>query len=338
MRPTHRRLGHPLVAGLSWIVAFGLSLSAPLWAGDTSAQARAIINRMSLAARTLNYKGTLVYLRGSHAVSMQVIHKAEVDTEQERLISLSGPAREVIRKDGEVTCIFPDNRAIMVDKTPPRRLLASTLPQPIEKIADLYSFSVLGGDRIAGRPAWVLGIVPKQPDRYGYRLWIDTSTHLLLRSNVIDASGTVLEQVLFTAIDTPQHIADEMLKPSISGQGYTWYTNEPPVPAGASAKSGQWQIGWLPQGFTVQGQGVQAMAASREPVNHVLISDGLATVSVFIERFTGKTDRIEELSSVGAINTYSTVAHGYQITGVGEVPAATLRQIADSVTDLPKNP
>src|ERR671915_30914 len=109
MRPPHRRLGHPLVAGLSWIVAFGLSLSAPLWAGDTSAQARAIINQMSLAARTLNYKGTLVYLRGSHAISMQVIHKAEVDTEQERLISLSGPAREVIRKDGEVTCIFPDN-------------------------------------------------------------------------------------------------------------------------------------------------------------------------------------------------------------------------------------
>jgi sigma-E factor negative regulatory protein RseB len=269
---------------------------------------------------------------------MQVIHKAEVDTEQERLISLSGPAREVIRKDGEVTCIFPDNRAIVVDKTPPRRLLASTLPQPIEKIADLYSFSVLGGDRIAGRPAWVLGIVPKQPDRYGYRLWIDTSTHLLLRSKVIDASGTVLEQVLFTAIDTPQHIADEMLKPSISGQGYTWYTNEPPVSAGASAKPGQWQIGWLPQGFTVQGQGIQAMSASREPVNHVLISDGLATVSVFVERFTGKTDRIEELSSVGAVNTYSTVAHGYQITGVGEVPAATLRQIADSVTDLPKNP
>lgn len=338
MRPAHRRLGHPLVAGLSGIFAFGLSLSAPLWAGDTSAQARAIINRMSLAARTLNYKGTLVYLRGSHAISMQVIHKAGVDTEQERLISLSGPAREVIRKDGEVTCIFPDNRAIVVDKTPPRRLLASTLPQPIEKIADLYSFSVLGGDRIAGRPAWVLGIVPKQPDRYGYRLWIDTSTHLLLRSNVIDASGTVLEQVLFTAIDTPQHIADEMLKPSISGQGYTWYTNEPPVSAGASAEPGQWQIGWLPQGFTVQGQGVQAMAASREPVNHVLISDGLATVSVFVERFTGKTDRIEELSSVGAVNTYSTVAHGYQITGVGEVPAATLRQIADSVTDLAKNP
>src|ERR687896_991313 len=338
MRPAHRRLGHPLVAGLSWIMAFGLSLSAPLWAGDTSAQARAIINRMSLAVRTLNYMGTLVYLRGSHAISMQVIHKAEVDTEQERLISLSGPAREVIRKDGEVTCIFPDDRAIMVDKTPPRLRLASTLPQPIEKIADLYSFSVLGGDRIAGRPAWVLRIVPKQPDRYGYRLWIETSTHLLLRSKVIDASGTVLEQVLFTAIDTPQHIADEMLKPSISGQGYTWYTNEPPVSAGASAKPGQWQIGWLPQGFTVQGQGVQAMVASREPVNHVLISDGLATVSVFIERFTGKTDRIEELSSVGAVNTYSTVAHGYQITGVGEVPAATLRQIADSVTDLAKNP
>ena len=338
MRPAHRQSGHPLVAGLSWIFALGLSLSAPLWAGDTSAQARAIINRMSLAARTLNYKGTFVYLRGTHAISMQVIHKAEADTDQERLISLSGPAREVIRKDGEVTCIFPDNRAIMVDKTPPRRLLASTLPQPIEKIADLYSFSVLGGDRIAGRPAWVLGIVPKQPDRYGYRLWIDTSTHLLLRSNVIDASGTVLEQVLFTAIDTPQHIADEMLKPSISGQGYTWYTNEPPVSAGAGEKPGQWQIGWLPQGFTVQGQGVQAMATSREPVNHMLISDGLATVSVFVERFTGKTDRIEELSSVGAVNTYSTVAHGYQITGVGEVPAATLRQIADSVTDLPKNP
>src|SRR5918996_1609169 len=233
MKAASKAWGKPLQVNPCWLVACLLSLPIRLEAEDTSVQARLIINQMTVATKTLNYDGIFVYIRGGHVASMRIIHKADDNGEQERLISLSGPAREVIRKKGEVTCIFPDNRAVMVDKRPPHHFLASALPQPIEKIADFYSFSVLGGDRIAGRPTWVVEIRPKGEDRYGYRLWIDTSTHLLLRSNIIDASGKVLEQVLFTAIETPPDISPEMLKSSINGQGYTWYTNESPAPAEA---------------------------------------------------------------------------------------------------------
>ncbi len=310
----------------------------PLGAEDTSAQARAILNQMTLATKTLNYDGTFVYIRGSHVSSMRVIHKVDDKGEHERLISLSGPAREVIRNNHEVTCIFPDNRAVVVDKSPPRQLLASALPQPIEKIAEFYSFSVLGGDRIAGRPTWVVEILPKGGDRYGYRLWIDTSTHLLLRSNIIDTSGRVLEQVLFTAIDTPRHIPAEMFEPLINDQGYTWYTNETPASAAADVKAAGWRIGWLPQGFVMRERKVHAMAPHQDSVNHLVVSDGLATVSVFVEKLERKTDRLEGLSSVGAVNTYSTTANGHQITVVGEVPAATVRQIAASVSPLSGSP
>lgn len=338
MRAASRTLGRPLGVSSGWLFACVLSMPIPLRAEDTSAQARTVINQMTLATKSLNYDGTFVYIRGSHVASMRVIHKTDDKGEQERLISLSGPAREVIRKRGEVTCIFPDNRAVMVDKSPPHHFLASTLPQPIEKIADFYSFSVLGGDRIAGRPTWVVGIMPKEGDRYGYRLWIDTSIHLLLRSNIIDASGKVLEQVLFTAIETPRDISAEMLKPAINGQGYTWYTNETPTSAAADAKAAGWRIGWLPQGFVMREHKVHAMALQQESVNHIIVSDGLATVSVFVERLKRKTDQMEGLSSVGAVNTYSTIANGHQITVVGEMPAATLRQIAASVSPSSGSP
>ena len=322
--------GHSvLLQGL--ISAFLLLLPSVLLADeDTSHQAQQLINAMSKASKELNYDGIFVYQRGSQIEAMRLIHKADTDGEHERMVSLTGHAREVIRDGQSVTCIFPENRSVMVKRNQPKQLLAAQLPQPIEKIADFYGFAVSGKDRIADRSTWVVNIVPKDDYRYGYQLWIDEETKLLLKSELRDNSGRPIEQILFTHLDVVDHISPDLLKPSISGPGYTWYSGsaeDTPV----SVNNTEWAVLSMPRGFSQSDHEIQALAEGYMPVEHMVYSDGLAMVSVFIEKIDKESNEIRGVSRMGGVNTYATYSNGYQVTAVGEVPLKTVQSMATSV-------
>ncbi len=299
-------------------------------AENPSKQAQQLINQMSRASRELNYDGIFIYSRGKKMDTMRIIHKVDDEGEHERLVSLTGYAREVIRDKNSVTCIFPDNQAVMVEKSRPRKLLSNQLPEPIEKIAEHYRFSVAGMDRVADRTTWVVNIVPRDNYRYGYQLWIDEEHKLLLKSELKGRKGRLLEQILFTQINVMDNIADDLLKPAISGAGYTWYNNvvdEQPVHSGG----GTWQVTWMPNGFVMSDQVKQVTNTDKMPVNHMIYTDGLATVSVFVEKIENEQDMIEGPTRMGGVNTFAISANGYQVTAVGEVPQKTVQLIADSV-------
>jgi sigma-E factor negative regulatory protein RseB len=322
---------------LGSIISLGILLGGTIYlplaqAADTSQQARTMLNKMSLAVRHLNYEGTFVYVRGTNIVSMRIVHGDNGQGVQERLQSLSGPATEVIRNGKEIKCIFPRGRTVLLDKASTGQLFGSTLPQPVEKVGSYYTFSVLGGDRVADRPTWVVAIQSKSDDRYGYRLWVDNSTYLLLKSEVVETNGTVLEQVLFTDIKVTPSIPDSDLKPSVRGQTYTHRTDNADKHHIKNSADATWQVQWLPAGFEMENQNVHPIVPNGNPTNHMVFSDGLASVSVFTEKLEQDTDRMEGLSSFGALHTYSTMMEGHQVTVVGEVPPATLQQIAGSVS------
>ena len=297
---------------------------------DTSDKARELINEMSRASRNLNYDGIFVYRRGSRMDTMRLIHRAGQDGEMERMVSLTGHAREVIRDGEKVTCIFPDNRQVMVEKTRPRKFLAAKLPEPIEQVAEYYDFSVAGKDRVAGRPAWVVNIVPKDDYRYGYQLWIDAENHLLLKSELKDDSGWPLEQILFTRLEVLDHISEQLLEPSISGKGYTWYSNSArEIPAHGGDDG--WKVTWMPKGFSMSDYEKKALARSNMPVEHMIYTDGLAIVSVFVEKLGDNQDIMEGPSRMGGVNAFATMSNGYQLTAVGEVPEETVRKMATSI-------
>lgn len=315
-------------ARLGCLVTFAV-LAFAAKAADSAAQARGILEQMSRATKALNYEGTFVWLRGSEAATMRIVHKVDDKGEHERLVTLTGTSKEIVRHGNEVTCTIPGDRRVVVQKKPPRDPLGPAWHQPIAKIAEFYDFSVLGGDRVAGRPAWVVAILSSDPDRYSYRLWIDSSTYLLLKSQVIGIEDSVLEQVLFTALETPVQIPDSALEPTVSGQGYTFYLNDGPS---APEIDDGWMVSWLPRGFAMDEHKMHEMPENRRLVNHQVYSDGLASVSVYIEKSAGPMLSGSGHSSMGAINTYSTMRAGHQITVVGEVPASTVRQIAGSVS------
>lgn len=288
------------------------------------------LEKMARASQSLNYDGTFVYRNGDRMESMRIIHRAAPGGERERMFSLTGAAREVLRDSEKVTCILPDNQSVVVTKSRPRSVTLRVF-DPRDGFAKHYELSSQPGERVAGRKTALIKVKPKDEYRYGYRLWLDRVTGLLLKSELVGDAGRALEQIVYTDIKMPATIPDELLEPAISGDGFTWYTDNDPLTPAAMSTAEPWSVGWLPDGFDISERVVDPTSLSRMPMEHLVYSDGLASISVFIERLTSATEGINGHSNMGAINAYGRVEDDYQITVVGEVPSITVERVADSV-------
>ena len=305
-------------------------ISASSFAVDQTPPAQKLIRQMSEANHELNYEGIFIYRRHGKMDTMRIIHKVGENGIQERIVSLTGFAREVIRDKNSVTCILPDNESVMVEKSSPRQFRISQLPEQINRVSEYYTFSIAGQDRVANRPAWVVDILPRDDFRYGYQLWIDLESKLLLKSELKNKEGTPLEQFFFAKLQIVEEIPDEWLRPEISGVGYTWHDNSSedfPVHQGDIS----WKATWMPDGFVMSDQEKQSVEESQMPVEHLMYSDGLATVSVFVEKIDKPVNVVTGPSSMGGVNTFSTMTDSYLITAIGEVPRDTVKLFAKSV-------
>lgn len=293
-----------------------------------------LIKRMIAASSALNYEGVFVYQRGNHIDSMRILHRVNGETEFERLISLSGPQREVVRKGTQVHCLFSDDQEVMVGKIEPRDFLSFGLLTSVEEIAAHYRLKLAGRGRIAGQAALKINIIPIEDYRYAYQLAVDEKHGLLLKSAIYGSDGKVLEQVQFANISIGHEIPMRKFEPEISGEGFTWRTSENGHGAESpeSNDSDNWRAEWLPAGFEMRNRVTQRYVGGLAPVSHLVYSDGLAMVSIFVEkRNAGSATPLLGVSSMGAVNALSKAINGHHITIVGEVPEHTLRKIADSV-------
>jgi sigma-E factor negative regulatory protein RseB len=314
-------------------------LGLPVLLCLTTAQAAAVVPEelasmiaaIPKATQTLSYEGEFIYAHDTHLDAMRIVHSADHNSPAERLVSLSGPAREVVRRGDKVTCTFSDHRSVLVERRQPRDFVTLTLSEPVETIARHYEFKYLEDDRVAGRAARVIRIQPRKPDRHSYQLWVDAATNLLLRSAVIDGNGKVLEQVMFTEIVIGGKIPANSLEPEVDGEGFTWYTNEK-QPTESRSGDEALRVRWVPEGFTLKELHTQKRASGRKPVHHVVYSDGLAMVSVFVEEISTEEPPLQGYSTLGAVNAFSRLQARHQVTVVGEVPQATVRRIAESVS------
>ncbi len=322
------RVWLPALSGLLCAVFTNSSV-----AGETSGSPQESLDRMARAAQTLNYDGTFVYRNGATMQSMRIIHRVGDDGERERLVALSGVAREVIRDRERVTCILPDRQSVVVAKSRPRTFPYSKLFESGTGFSRFYALSARRGERVAGRHTQLVTVDPHDRFRYGYRLWLDRDLGLLLRSELIDERGEIVEQLVYTNIDLPANIPDELLEPAISGAGYTWYNDDRTESAVASAADSEpgWYPGWLPNGFELSDVARDPILASREPVEHLVFSDGLASVSVFIEQLGAAGEPLAGLDTMGAVNAHGRMVEDYQITVVGEVPAITVERVSRSI-------
>jgi sigma-E factor negative regulatory protein RseB len=304
-------------------------LSLRAFGADPGAlQALEIVNHMSRAVRSTNYDGVFIYRHERQTDSMRLIHRGTPGPEQERLISLTGKPREVIRNGDTVTCIYPEDQAVMVSKTRPRSYVVQ-LPETAESYAKSYAFAQAGEDRVAGRDAWVVGINPMDVYRYGYQIWVDKETYLPLKTELRSRSGTAIEEVMFTQMSVMSEIPDALLQPGIAGQDFTWFHAAAAEDRGP-AIGGKWRVTWMPEGFRISHHERQALVASGDPVDHLVYTDGVASVSVFVEPLHDAAPQVGP-RKIGGISTFGKLEQGHQITAVGEVPPATVQRMANSV-------
>jgi len=156
-----------------------------------------LIQRMSTALQSLNYEGTFVHLQNGSIESMHILHSSDSKGELERMLSLNGEAREVIRNHARVTCIWPNSQSVVVSKSKPRNALPDIDPSLATN--QRYQLRLAAPDRVAGVETHVVEIQPKDRYRYGYRFWIDQNTNMLLRSELLDSDQKPIEQVMFTS-------------------------------------------------------------------------------------------------------------------------------------------
>lgn len=312
---------------MKWLVPLLLVAGGQLHARDN---ARQWLDEMSRALQTLDYDGTFVYLHDGRLDAMRIIHQASEGGQRERLVSLTGSAREVLRDDKSVTCIKPDNKSVMVGKSRPRPTFPF-LPRDIGDVSPYYHLEEVGDDLMAGYPARVIAIRPKDEYRYGYRFWIEKDTRMLLKYELSGPAGDPIEQVMFTRLGIGTEIPQSALQPSLDGDGYTWQRQEE-VRTRAAEPAGKpgWQVGQLPAGFTLTNYQQQRMRENGGAVEHMVFSDGLATVSVYIEK-RPRHGGLTGLSAMGAMNAYGIMLGEHQVMVVGEVPPATVRMIAHSL-------
>ncbi len=313
------------------IAVAALATSAPLWAADRTPQEW--LAEMSDAVRTQNYEGVVVYRTGEQLETMRVVHRFSEGQEDERLISLTGDAREIVRRDGEVRCLLPRERAVMVDERGQSALLPKVSTVGLETLGSHYEFSPGVVNRVADRACQVVGLKPRDEFRFGYQLCIDVQTGVPLRIALVNGDGDSLEQFLFTAVTYPDSIPDQAFVPAIDTTGFREIRHRGEASSAESAK-GQWEVTELPPGFKLVGQSTRLFPGAAKPVSHLLLTDGLATVSVFAAENKLPTKVFRGVSSIGAVHAYGRMVGDYHVAVVGEVPAQTVEQIGDHLTRI----
>lgn len=285
-----------------------------------------LLGRASEAVRSENYRGILVYLREGQLDTLRVIHRLNDDgVEQERLVSLTGQPREVIRRGGVVTSILPNSEVVLISRHKRESLLGSVAQFSAERMRTHYRVSDMGDRRLADRIGRLVRIEPRDEFRYGYRMLIDQQTRLPLKLDLMRGED-VLEQLMFTQIDFPETIDDSEFEPGYDIDGFRVVKHQAvqmedkPVPEDA------WQPSHLPPGFELAEDGVRRVTETGY-VRQMLFTDGVATVSAFIAP-AGLRKPLEGATTMGAVNAFGHVVGDTQITVVGEVPAITVKQIA----------
>jgi sigma-E factor negative regulatory protein RseB len=292
-------------------------------------EAKTWLDRMNRAVEELNYRGTFVHLLDGTAETLLIVHRSAGGKSAERILSLDGPGREIVRMGDEVRCILPDQRVVLLETREDVSPLVSALPSNAAELEPHYEIKLRSTARIANRSTQTLEIKPRDEYRYGYMLWLDDETAMPLKSQLIDDRGVIVEQIVFTEIELPGEIDPAALEATIDTDGFTML--RPPEAAPLAAHGIPWRAATVPGGFRLSVATQSPMSGSEYPVEHLVYSDGLATVSVFIEDPKTKADVGDGFSSLGSTNAYSLTLRGRKVTAVGEVPRRTVRTIASSL-------
>ena len=249
---------------------------------------------------------------------------------RERLEALDGVPREIIRTRDEVVCYLPESMRVKIDRQPVQRAFPSILPAQIKELSENYSITRGEIERVGGYNCQVIALEPRDRMRYGHRLWADVNTGMLLKAKTLNEKNEIVEQFAFTQLKIGGSIGRDQLRSRFSRESRGWRVEDSAATNANLAEAG-WSIRTRPPGFRTVTELVRTLGGT-SGVGHIVLSDGLAAVSVFIEPAAGKQSIPQPgLVRQGATNVYVRAVGNHWITVVGEAPAESVRYIADAV-------
>lgn len=282
------------------------------------------LTRMTQAVETTSYEGTVIRISNGRAEALKVVHTIQDGVVREKLVSQEGDGLEIIRNGNEVHCILPDSKSVLVEEWNDQSTLFSTLPSSEIRFGSEYDVAIVREDRVAGHKTVLIAIRPHDEFRFGHRVWLDIGTGFPLQTQLIDEDGYALEQVKFAEITLNKEIHAADLAPSYSIANFKWY--DQPRRTVTPVSDAMWTTDDLPPGYQALSTHTEKLSSGDGQVTHMLFSDGLANVSVFIAVHDG--NEFAARSKVGASNSYSLVVGDQRVTVVGEVPAVTVERMA----------
>jgi sigma-E factor negative regulatory protein RseB len=318
----------PRIAKLLWPVLIAGQFACGAAAFAERVDPNELLNRMGAAVQSTSYEGTVIRIQDGKAEALKVVHTVTDGVIYEKVVAQEGNGLEIIRIGNEVHCILPDRRSVLVEEWDDQSTLFSTLPSSEVRFGSEYDVSIVREERVAGRQTILVAIRPHDVYRYGHRIWLDTETSFPLQTQLISEDGDAIEQVKFADISLNKEIHASALAPSISTENFRWL-NQPSRHVKRDVET-LWESTDLPPGFRAVATHGETMPGSGEVVTHILYSDGLANISVFVA--TQDKATAAGPSRVGGSNSYSASIDGYRITAVGEVPAVTVEQIATTMS------
>ncbi|MDB5811705.1 MAG: hypothetical protein JWN94_3827 [Betaproteobacteria bacterium] len=324
-----RRSAAPAVFAL--LGAFGCGSGS---AAETAPDAMAWLKKIAAASRQLNYSGTFVYQHGRQMESSRIVHLSDATGEHERLETLDGPPREIIRTNENVTCYLPEHKTVVIEKRTSRQFPA-LLPDHLTGIADNYVVTKGGQERVAGYDCQVIALEPKDKMRYGHKYCAELASGLALRSRTFNEKGDLVDLFVFNQLMIGNGVTKDLLKSRYAAESKTWHTDTAALELREPAGDSRWESKVTLAGFRKLTEMKRSIPGRSTSVSHIVYSDGIAAVSVFLEPMP-KSPPAAGATYQGAVNMYVKSSNDQMVTVVGEAPANTVRQIAESFTAKPR--
>ncbi|WP_206483610.1 MucB/RseB C-terminal domain-containing protein [Thalassotalea sp. G2M2-11] len=322
---------------LIWLSAL-VSLSLPVSAFESEPQktippetADVWLARLSKSLQSLNFSTSFVVVKNNHADPYHWFHGVnEDDGELEILSLLNGPRRDILRKNNVVSYIEPELPPYSIYSKVVSSPIPSILSGDIQDLTESYNFVSVGKSRVLGRSAQIVRIVPKDQHKYGHWLWLDQQSGFLLKLAIVTKKGQQLEQIQFTHLDITEQPAE-----SLRQLDATELPKVIDIPEGYQNQQLSWQVNWLPHGFKQLSANRHRIVSTKQPVEFALFGDGLVDVSVYVMP-SKEQQRSADYVLDGATVALNQVVNGLEVSVVGKIPSQTAKQIADSVSLLPR--
>lgn len=296
-----------------------------------SNSAQAWLDKMSDAHSTLNYSISFVLLKPG-VDSQPYLWRHAIDSKgekMEQLNLLNGPGREVVRIGNKVSYFEPN--------VPPYSLQSSVINGPFpsaffqqpEEVRASYDFVMVGRSRVSGRAAQQIRVVSKDKTRFGMNLWLDQETGLMLKLNLVDLNGQLLEQIQVTACQVTEQPDPFFAKiePAVLPDVLKMRPPQDNKPI--------WNIRYLPVGMAEIKRDVHRLPITGHTVEYVMLSDGLVDVSVYM-REVQKDGLSQDILLRHESDTLLTRNQGQlNVTVIGKLPPKTANDIANSIRLAP---